>query len=92
MHNAYVLSEYLRRGLGTPLLRRVAAKAEEGGCGRSGGMAVDRNTDAHRFYEDLETELPPKWRVFSDIRESLLNLAEDAEQPTKYILQRQFPP
>ena len=56
--------EYRRRGLGTLLLRRVAAIAVERGCGRFEWTVLDWNTDAHRFYEDLGAEMLPEWRIF----------------------------
>ena len=76
LHDLYVSPEYRRRGLGTQLLRRVAAIAVERGCGRFEWVALDWNTDAHRFYEDLGAEMLPEWRTFRVIGNSLRGLAE----------------
>ena len=78
LHDLYVSPKYRRRGLGTQLLRRVAAIAVERGCGRFEWVALDWNTDAHRFYEDLGAEMLPEWRVFRVVGDSLRQLAEDA--------------
>ncbi len=76
LHDLYVSPEYRRRGLGTQLLRRVAAIAVERGCGRFEWVALDWNTDAHRFYEDLGAEMMPEWRTFRVVGDSLRRLAE----------------
>ena len=78
LHDLYVSPEYRRRGLGTQLLRRVAAIAVERGCGRFEWVTSDRNTDAHRFYEDLGAEMLPESRAFRVVGDSLRQLAEDA--------------
>ncbi len=81
LHDLYVSPAYRRRGLGTLLLRRVAAIAVERSCGRFEWVALDWNTDAHRFYEDLGAEMLPEWRVFRVLGDSLRQLAEDAGPP-----------
>ena len=78
LHDLYVSPKYRRRGLGTQLLRRVAAIAVERGCGRFEWVALDWNTEAHRFYEDLGAEMLPEWRVFRVVGDSLRQLAEGA--------------
>lgn len=78
LHDLYVSPAYRRRGLGTQLLRQVAAIAVERGCGRFEWVALDWNTDAHRFYEELGAEMLPEWRTFRVVGDSLRRLAEDA--------------
>ena len=82
LEDLYVSPEYRRRGLGTLLLRRVAAIAVERGCGRFEWMALDWNTDAHRFYEDLGAEMLPEWRVFRIHGDALSQFAEDEDRLT----------
>ena len=77
LHDLYVSPAYRRRGLGTQLLRRVAAIAVERDCGRFEWVALDWNTDAHTFYEELGAEMLPEWRTFRVVGDSLRRLAED---------------
>ena len=81
LEDIYVSPEYRRRGLGTLLLRRVAAIAVERDCGRFEWIALDWNTNAHSFYEGLGAEMLPEWRVFRVHGDALRQLAveEDAE-------------
>ena len=76
LEDLYVSPEYRRRGLGTLLLRRVAAIAVERGCGRFEWVALDWNTDAHRFYEDLGAEMLPELRVFRIHGDALVQLGK----------------
>ena len=75
LEDIYVSPEYRRRGLGTVLLRHVAAIAVKRDCGRFDWMALDWNTDAHRFYEGLGAEMLPEWRVFRVHGDALRHLA-----------------
>ena len=83
LEDLYVSPEHRRRGLGALLLRRVAAIAVERGCGRFEWMALDWNTDAHRFYEGLGAEMLPEWRLFRIHGDALLRLAEGGERKTR---------
>ena len=82
LEDLYVSPEFRRHGLGTLLLKRVAAIAVERGCGRFEWMALDWNTDAHRFYEGLGAEMLPEWRLFRIQGDSLRRLAEEAGEKT----------
>ncbi len=82
LEDLYVSPEYRRRGLGALLLRRVAAIAVERGCGRFEWMALDWNTDAHRFYEDLGAEMLPEWRLFRIHGDALRRLAAEGDGKT----------
>ena len=77
LEDIYVSPEYRRRGLGTLLLRRVAAIAVKRDCGRFDWMALDWNTEAHRFYEGLGAEMLPEWRVCRVHGDALLQLADE---------------
>ena len=76
LEDIYVSPEHRRRGLGTLLLRRVAAIAVERGCGRFEWAALDWNVDAHRFYEGLGAEMLSEWRLFRVTGGALRRLAE----------------
>ena len=82
LEDLYVSPEYRRRGLGTLLLRHVAAIAVERGCGRFEWTALDWNTDAHRFYEDLGAEMLSEWRLFRIHGDALRQLVEDEDRWT----------
>ena len=77
LEDLYVSPEIRRRGLGTLILRHVAAIAVERGCVRFDWMALDWNTDSHRFYESLGAEMLPEWRLFRIHGDALLQLAEE---------------
>ena len=76
LEDIYVSPKYRSRGLGTLLMRRVAAVAVERGCGRFEWTALDWNTDAHRLYERLGAEMSPNWRLFRITGEALRRLGE----------------
>ena len=76
LEDIYVSPEHRRRGLGSLLMRRVAAIAVERGCGRFEWAALDWNTDAHRFYEGLGAEMLSEWRLFRMTGEALRRLGE----------------
>ena len=82
LEDLYVSPEYRRLGLGTLLLRRVAAIAVERSCARFEWMALDWNTDAHRFYEGLGAEMLPEWRLFRIHGGALRRLAEEGDEKT----------
>lgn len=76
LEDIYVTPEHRRRGLGTLLMRRVAAVAVERGCGRFEWAALDWNTDAHRFYQGLGAEMLSEWRLFRMTGEALRHLGK----------------
>ncbi|MCY4624815.1 MAG: GNAT family N-acetyltransferase [Chloroflexi bacterium] len=76
LEDIYVSPEHRRQGLGSLLMRRVAAIAVERGCGRFEWAALDWNTDAHRFYEGLGAEMLSEWRLFRMTGEALRRLGE----------------
>ena len=78
LHDLYVSPKIDAVDWAHSCLRRVAAIAVERGCGRFEWVALDWNTDAHRFYEDLGAEMLPECRVFRVVGDSLRQLAEDA--------------
>ncbi len=83
LEDLYVSPEHRRRGLGALLLRRVAAIAVERGCGRFEWLALDWNTDAHRFYEGLGAEMLSEWRLFRIHGDALRRLANGGQEETR---------
>lgn len=51
------------RGIGEALLRRLAARAVERGCGRFEWTVLDWNAGAQAFYRRLGARILPEWRV-----------------------------
>ena len=76
LEDIYVSPKHRRKGLGTLLLRHVAAIAVERGCGRFEWAALDWNVDAHRFYEGLGAEMLSEWQLFRVTGDALRKLAE----------------
>lgn len=76
LEDIYVAPAHRRRGLGSLLMRRVAAVAVERGCGRFEWAALDWNVDAHRFYEGLGAEMLSEWRLFRMTGDALRRLGE----------------
>lgn len=79
LEDLYVSPQHRRRGLGALLLRGVAAIAVERGCGRFEWLALDWNTDAHRFYKGLGAEMLSEWRLFRIQGDALQRLAEGGQ-------------
>jgi len=51
------------QGLGTALVRAVARRAVERGCGRFEWTVLDWNTDAQRFYRSLGARILTEWQL-----------------------------
>jgi GNAT superfamily N-acetyltransferase len=68
------------RGVGRALLARLAAIAQERGCGRLEWWVLDWNEDAIRFYRGLGAEPMGDWTVFRLTGGSLASLAAEASR------------
>ena len=64
LEDLFVLPEYRGQGVGTGLLRRLCATAEEQGCGRVEWWCLDRNAPAVDFYLSLGAEPMSDWTVY----------------------------
>jgi len=63
LEDLFVEPEQRRRGIGTALLRRVAATAVERGCGRLEWAVLDWNEPAIAFYRRHGADVLPDWRI-----------------------------
>ena len=63
LEDLFVEPAHRRRGIGTALLRRVAALAAERGCARLEWTVLEWNAPAIAFYERLGAEVLPDWRI-----------------------------
>lgn len=63
LEDLYVKPEHRGRGIGTALLRDLAALARERGCGRFEWSVLDWNSRAIAVYEKLGATVMPEWRI-----------------------------
>lgn len=74
LEDLYVRPAHRSRGLGTRLLRAIAALAVERGCGRFEWAVLDWNAPAIGFYERMGATVMPDWRIARVTGESLARL------------------
>ncbi len=75
VEDLFVLPQFRRQGIGSELLRQVAAIAIENGCERMQWEVLDWNTPAIDFYRDLGAEFLDEWRNVRLSGEALKRLA-----------------
>lgn len=75
LEDLYVTPDYRKRGVGKALLKQIASKAVEEGCGRVEWSVLDWNTPAIEFYESLGAGAQNEWTVYRLSGEQLLNFA-----------------
>ena len=78
LEDLYVQPALRGSGLGTVLLRRLAAIAVERRCGRFEWTVLDWNERAIDFYTKMGATVLPDWRVVRMTDDALLKLAEGA--------------
>jgi GNAT superfamily N-acetyltransferase len=76
LEDLFVFPTFRGLGIGTRLLVRLAAIAEERGCGRLEWWVLDWNVDAIRFYESLGAVPMPEWTTFRVTGDALTKLAQ----------------
>ena len=77
LEDLYVKPAHRARGVGTRLLRAVAAEAVARGCGRFEWAVLDWNAPAIGFYERLGATVMPDWRIARVTGDPLDRLAAD---------------
>lgn len=75
LEDLYVQPAQRGSGLGTAMLRRLAALAVERGCGRFEWTVLDWNQPAIDFYEKMGATVLPDWRVVRLTGDALTQLA-----------------
>jgi ribosomal protein S18 acetylase RimI-like enzyme len=75
LEDLYVQPTQRGSGLGTSMLRRLAALAVERQCGRFEWSVLDWNQPAIDFYEKLGATVLPDWRIVRVTDEALERLA-----------------
>jgi GNAT superfamily N-acetyltransferase len=76
LEDLYVQPSQRGSGLGTGMLRRLAALAVERECGRFEWTVLDWNQPAIRFYEKMGATVLPDWRVVRVTGDALARLAD----------------
>ena len=71
----FVVEDARRRGYGKAIIRHLAQKALDEGCGRFDWSVLDWNQPAIDFYEGLGAEVLPDWRICRLSGEALLRAA-----------------
>jgi GNAT superfamily N-acetyltransferase len=77
LEDLYVQPAQRGGGLGQAMLRRLAALAQERGCGRFEWSVLDWNENAIRFYERMGATVMPDWRICRVTGGALERLAQD---------------
>ena len=80
LEDLYVQPSQRGTGLGTAMLRALAAIAVERQCGRFEWTVLDWNEPAIRFYEKMGATVLPDWRVVRVTGDALDQLAASAER------------
>ena len=82
LEDLYVRPEYRGHGCGTAMLKALARRAQDLGCGRFEWSVLDWNAPAQAFYEKLGATVLPDWRIVRLTGEALARLAaQDDEGP-----------
>jgi len=76
LEDLFVLEEYRGRGHGKALLQKLAALAEERGCGRMEWWCLDWNRPSIELYEALGAEAMSEWTTYRLAGDTLRRLAE----------------
>ncbi len=77
LEDLYVTPDARGQGVGTALLRHLAALALERGCGRFEWSVLDWNADAIAFYRRMGAVGQDEWTVQRVSEEALRRLAEN---------------
>lgn len=75
LEDLFVVEDARRKGYGRALIRHLAQKALEEGCGRFDWSVLDWNQPAIDFYEGLGAEVMPDWRICRLSGDALLKAA-----------------
>ncbi len=80
LQDLYVQPEYRRKGIGTAMLRYLAKRVVETGCGTLEWACLDWNAPSIRFYKALGARAMRQWTLYRLDGEDLKRLAENGPQ------------
>jgi GNAT superfamily N-acetyltransferase len=80
LEDLFVIPELRGKGIGKALLERLAAIAQERGCGRLEWAVLDWNTPAIDFYRKLGAATMDDWTVFRLTGEALRRLGRTSKE------------
>lgn len=78
LEDVFVEPAHRGAGIGKALLRRLAALAEERGCGRFEWHVLDWNEPSIKFYESLGAKLLKDWQLVRMTKDEFSALAQGA--------------
>ena len=78
LEDLFVFEEFRGSGYGKQLLLELVKIAERRGCGRVEWQALDWNTPAHDFYENLGAFKQAEWLPFRQTEDKIHGLANQA--------------
>jgi GNAT superfamily N-acetyltransferase len=78
LEDLYVRHSERGHGLGTAMLRYLAALAVARGCARFEWTVLDWNQNAIDFYEKMGATIMPEWRIVRATGEALVRMADSA--------------
>jgi GNAT superfamily N-acetyltransferase len=81
LEDLFVMPEHRGRGIGTAVLRHLAALAVARDCGRLEWSVLDWNVDAIAFYTKLGARPQDAWTVYRVTGDALTQLASATETP-----------
>ena len=76
LEDLFVFEEFRGKGYGKKLLMELVKIADRRNCGRVEWQALDWNTPAHEFYENLGAAKMSEWLPFRITEEQIKRLAE----------------
>jgi GNAT superfamily N-acetyltransferase len=76
LEDVYVRPDARKRGIATAMMRRLAARAVERGCGRFEWTVLDWNHHAQRLYESLGARVLKQWWTCRVDGEALVELGK----------------
>lgn len=79
LEDLFVQPAHRKQGIGTALIRHLARKAREEGCGRLEWSVLDWNAPSIALYEKLGAKMMSEWKIMRVSGSGLESLAQTTE-------------